>query len=68
MDEHRRLCARHGANFSGKRDPVHLGHLVIEKCHVEGIALYDPFGGRARTPYAADTPHQQWWTTVGRLR
>src|SRR6516162_9295003 len=48
-DEHRRVGAPHGADFSGERDPVHLGHLVIEKCHVEGIALYDPFerhGGR----------------------
>ena len=48
-------CAPHGANFSGQRDPVHLGHLVIEKCHVEGSPLYDPFerhGGRVCIPGA----------------
>ena len=54
-DENRRVCAPRGANFSGQRDSVHLGHLVIEKCHVEGIALYDPFerhGGRVCIPGA----------------
>src|SRR5262249_57596487 len=52
-DEHWRVCAPRGANFSGQPDPVHLGHLVIEKCHVEGIPLYDPFeshGGRVCIP------------------
>jgi hypothetical protein len=37
------VCAPHGANLSGQRDPVHLGHLVIEKRHVERIASCDPF-------------------------
>ena len=49
------MCAPHGTNFSGQRDSVHLRHLVIKKCNVEGIAPHNPFkrhGGRVRIPGA----------------
>src|SRR5207245_9132545 len=37
-----------GANRPGERDTVHLGHLVIEKGDVEGVALTDPSQGDGR--------------------
>ena len=47
-NEHRRLGTAHRANLPGERDTVHLGHLVIEKGDVEGVALTDPSQGDGR--------------------